>query len=413
MKLDHLKIIALTHKNVELKDIGKFHLEDTAVEEKLKAIKSELDLSELMYMSTCNRVEFIFTTSETVDDEFLLNFFMTFNPLWRENDLLFSVKKAQVFSGESAANHLFGVASSLDSLVIGEREIITQVRKAFDTCHKIGITGDVTRILTKQTIQAAKAVYTETSIAKNPVSVVSLAYRKLSEHNINGDSRFIIIGSGKTNATMVKFLQKHGCNNFITYNRTISNAEKFSQELGGIARPLTELEQHTEPFDVILTCTASADAILTNEVYTKILGEDTSKKIVVDLAIPNDFDVEITNQHNVELLSINELKEIAEKNLRQREKELSKCQKIIENHIVEFKQIFKERKVEVAMSAVPKQVKEIKKNALEVVFQKELEELDDTSKEVLDKVMSYVEKKYVSVPMKMAKEILLEKNINE
>ncbi len=408
MELEHLNIIALTHKNVELKDIGKYHLEDTTVEERLKGLKSELNLGELMYISTCNRVEFIFTTAEQVDDEFLLNFFMTFNPFWRENDLLFSVKKAQVFNGIEAAKHLFGVASSLDSLVIGEREIITQVRKAFDTCNKLGITGDVTRILTNQTIHAAKAVYTETSIAKNPVSVVSLAYRRLKEYSINSDSKFLIIGSGKTNATMVKFLQKHGCHSFITYNRTISNAEKFSEELGGIARSLTELQNHKEPFDVILTCTASADAILTEPVYAKILQGDTAKKIVVDLAIPNDFDVNIVKSHNVELLSINELKQIAETNLKQREKELSKCLKIIDNQLQEFKQIFKQRKVEVAMSTVPKAVKEIKKNAIEVVFQKELETLDPKSKEVLEKVMAYVEKKYVSVPMKMAKEIMLE-----
>ena len=413
VELKHLNIIALTHKNVELKDIGKYHLEDTRTEEKLKAIKSELNLTELMYMSTCNRVEFVFTTNEIVDDEFLMNFFMTFNSSWRENDLMFSVKNAQVFSGVDAAQHLFGVASSLDSLVIGEREIITQVRKAYDTCSKMGLTGDVTRILTKQTIQAAKSVYTETSIAKNPVSVVSLAYRKLTEHSINSQSRFLIIGSGKTNATMVKFLQKHGCENFITYNRTISNAEKFSQELGGIARPLTELEDHKEPFDVILTCTASADAILTKEVYTKILQGDTSKKIVVDLAIPNDFDPAISNSHNVELLSINELKEIAEKNLKTREKELTKCHSIIEKQLIEFKHTFKERKVEVAMRVVPEKVKEIKKNALEVVFQKELESLDPESKELLDKVMAYVEKKYVSMPMKMAKEIILETEMQE
>jgi len=322
--------------------------------------------------------------------------------------LLFSVKKAQVFSGESAALHLFGVASSLDSLVIGEREIITQVRKAFDSCFSMGITGDITRILTKHTIQSAKAVYTQTSIAKNPVSVVSLAYRKLTEHNINSQSRFVIIGSGKTNATMVKFLQKHGCEHFITYNRTISNAEKFSEELGGIARPLTELENHVEPFDVILTCTASADAILTERVYSKILNGDTAKKIVVDLAIPNDFDSEIINSHNVELLSINELKEIAEQNLKQREKELTKCLTILDHQLEDFKLTFRERKIEVAMQEVPRKVKEIKKAALEVVFHKELEELDDQSKQLLDKVMNYVEKKYVSVPMKMAKEILLD-----
>ena len=408
MELNELYIVALTHKNIELKDIGKFHLEDEAAQEKLTNLKQELGFGELMYMSTCNRVEFIFTTKQAVDDEFFLNFFMTFNPLWRENDLLFAVSKAACYRGEAAVKHLFDVASSLDSLVIGEREIITQVRKAFDTCNGYGLTGDVTRILTRQTIKTAKRIYTHTSIARNPVSVVSLAYKKLAENNIDEDANFLIIGSGKTNATMVKFLQKHGCKNFTTYNRTIANAEKFSQELGGVARPLTELEDHKEPFDVILTCTSSANPIITKELYAKILNGDKAQKIVVDLAIPNDFDSRICDDFDVKLLSINELKEIAEANMKQRGKELYKCEAIIQDQLAEFKQIFKERKVEVAMKKVPEQVKEIKKNALEVVFHKDLSGLDEEAKKVLLDVMNYVEKKYVSMPMQMAKKIILE-----
>lgn len=408
LELSNLKIIALTHKNVELDDIGKFHLEDTLVEERLNELKNDLELGELMYMSTCNRVEFVFTSNEAVDDEFALNFFMAFKPKWRENELLFAVQKAQIFSGEEAVVHLFNVASSIDSLVIGEREIITQVRTAFDNSQKMNLTGEITRLLTKQTILAAKAVYTQTSIARNPVSVVSLAYRKLKEQSINQDSRFLVIGSGKTNKTMAKFLKKHGCKNFIVYNRTISNAVKFSEELGGEGRPLTELKNHKEPFDVILTCTASSSSILTEEVYTAILNGDTRKKVVVDLAIPNDFDVANIKNHNVELLSINELKEVAKINLKERAKELSKCHKIIEDNLHEFKQLFRQRRIELAMKDVPKQVKEIKKNALDVVFHKEYESLDEQSKEILEKVMAYVEKKYVSGPMKLAKEILIE-----
>jgi glutamyl-tRNA reductase len=91
-------------------------------------------------MSTCNRVEFIFTSNQLLDDEFLLNFFfMAFNPQWRETELMFAAQKASVYEGENAVEHLFRVASSIDSLVIGEREIITQVRAAFELCHKIGI----------------------------------------------------------------------------------------------------------------------------------------------------------------------------------------------------------------------------------------------------------------------------------
>ena len=408
MELNQIKILALTHKNLELNEVGKFHLSDDILSETLVNIKKSLSIDELMYLSTCNRVEFIFTTKANIDDEFLLNFFMAFNPSWRETELMFASQKVEVFEGEQAVEHLFKVASSIDSLVVGEREIITQVRNAFDVCNKLGLTGDVIRLLIQQTIRVAKNVYTETSIAKNPVSVVSLAYKQLRQHNINESSNFLVIGSGKTNKTMARFLKKHGCKNFSIYNRTISKAEEFAEEVGGKAFPLTELKNHKEHFDVVLTCTASALPILTNELYKQILNGDTTRKVIVDLAIPNDVDPDILGKHNIELLSINELKEVADKNLKQREKELHKCNAIIEEQLKEFNQLFKTRKVEVAMRQVPEKVKEIKKNALEVVFQKELQTLDPNSKEVLDKILDYVEKKYVSVPMKMAKEILLE-----
>lgn len=408
MELKHLKILALTHKNLELNEVGKFHLDDASTQPILSRIKQQLAIDELMYLSTCNRVEFIFTTKAEVDEDFLLNFFVEFNPTWRETELLFAAQKAELFEAELAVEHLFRVASSIDSLVIGEREIITQVRGAFENSQKMGFTGDFIRLLIKQTIVVAKEIYTETSISKNPVSVVSLAYKELRQHNINENSNFLVIGSGKTNKTMARFLKKHGCKNFSIYNRTVSRAEDFAEELGGIAYPLTELKNHRAHFDVILTCTSSTLPILTNELYTAILNGDTERKVIVDLAIPNDVDPELLGKHNIELLSINELKEVADKNLKQRSKELYKCDKIISQQLADFKQLFKQRKVEVAMREVPEKVKEIKKNAMEVVFQKELEGLDANSKEVLDKILSYVEKKYVSVPMKMAKQILLE-----
>lgn len=408
MELNQIKILALTHKNLELNEVGLFHLSDDILSKTLVNIKHLLNLNELMYLSTCNRVEFIFTTKATIDDDFLLNFFMAFNPSWRETELMFAAQKAEFFEGEKAIEHLFQVASSVDSLVLGEREIITQVRNAFETSNKIGLTGDAIRLLIQQTIRVAKNVYTETSIAKNPVSVVSLAYKELRQHSINEHSNFLVIGSGKTNKTMARFLKKHGSKNFYIYNRTIANAEEFAKEVGGKAFPLTELKNHREHFDVVLTCTSSTLPILTDELYAEILNGDKSRKIIVDLAIPNDVAPELVERHNIELLSINELKEVADKNLKQREKELHKCNAIIDQQLKEFKHLFKTRQVEVAMRQVPEKVKEIKKNALEVVFQKEFENLDSNSKEVLDKILDYVEKKYVSVPMKMAKEILLE-----
>ena len=403
--MNKFKIIAFTHKTTDVNDIGKLHVEDHLASEKLALVKAVMDIEELLYLSTCNRVEFMLSTEQEIDALYIESFFKAFNDDWNADYLDWIQKNVQVFDGEAALRHLFNVASSIDSLVVGEREIITQVRNAYEKCNEYGLTGDLIRLVVKKTIETAKEIYTETNIARNPVSVVSLAYRKLRSLNVKKESRFIIIGSGVTNTTMAQYLKKHKFANFTVFNRTLSNAQKLASELNGKAFPLSELNNYKEGFDIILTCTGAAQSIITLELYKHLVGNDKSQKIVIDLAIPNDLDAEILNNYDVNLIAVNNLQEIAKENLKAREQELDTCKVIIEANIYEFRQILKTRKVELAMSEVPKKVKEIRETANEV-FAKELNALNPESKEVLDKIISYMEKKYISVPMKMAKEIL-------
>lgn len=405
--MNKFKIIAFTHKTTDVNDIGKLHVEDHEASEKLALVKAVMDIEELLYLSTCNRVEFMISVDQEIDDNFLEGFFKAFNENWSAEYIDWILNNVQVFEGEDALRHLFNVASSIDSLVVGEREIITQVRNAYEKCAGYGLTGDLIRLVVKKTIETAKEIYTETNIARNPVSVVSLAYRKLRSLNVKKDSRFIIIGSGVTNTTMAQYLKKHKFANFTIFNRTLANAQKLASELNGKAFPLSELDNYKEGFDVILTCTGSAQSVITPELYKNLIGNDKSQKIVIDLAIPNDLDAEILNHYDVNLIAVNNLQEIAKENLKAREQELDTCKVIIEANIYEFRQILKTRKVELAMSEVPKKVKEIRETANEV-FAKELNALNPESKEVLDKIISYMEKKYISVPMKMAKDILIE-----
>ncbi len=406
--MNNFKIIAFTHKTIGVDSIGRLHLSDDVIAERLLALKQQCVVNELMYLSTCNRVEFLLVNNATINKQFLLHFFNSFNPAWTANELNWVAEYAQVFEGEHALVHLFNVASSLDSLVVGEREIITQVRNAYENCKKIGITGDFIRLVVKHTIEAAKQVYTETNVARNPISVVSLAYRKLKDLNVQLDSRFIIIGSGVTNTTMAKYLKKHGFKNFVIFNRTLSNAQKLAKELKATAYPLESLQDYVAGFDVIVTCTGSTESIITKSVYKKLIGHDTSKKIVIDLAVPNDLDAEVLNSFDINLIAVNNLQDIAKKNLTEREKELFNCQLIIAQNTAQFRQAFKDRKIELAMREVPKKVREIHHTALNEVFAKDIQGLNEQSKEVLSKILSYVEKKYISVPMKMAKEILSE-----
>ena len=406
--MNRLKIIAVTHKQFDISDIGKFHIEESEWGDRLNSLKSFLGLDELMFLSTCTGFEFLISPRQQIDRRFIERFLLALYPSLPAAALAKAVESSLVFEGDSALNHLFRVAASLDSLVVGEREIITQVRNAYEFCRKLHLTGDMIRLAIQKSVEYAKKVYTMTNISRHPVSVVSLAYRRLKELNVNLDARFLFIGAGITNATMAKYLRKHGFVNFTVFNRTLANAEKLAADLNGTAHEISSLIRFNKGFDVIVTCTGSSGVIITKEIYAALVGEDTSRKIVIDLAVPNDLDPEITTNYDVNLIAVNNLQETARKNLQAREKELVACENILAGGIEEFRKEFKERQVELAMSNVPKKVKEIRQTAVNEVFARDLEKLDEPSKEVLDKIIAYLEKKYISVPMKMAKEILIE-----
>jgi glutamyl-tRNA reductase len=321
------------------------------------------------------------------------------------------VHRAETYSGKQAVKHALSVASSIDSMIIGEREIITQVRTAFEHCRELGLTGDFIRLLMKQVIQCAKQVYTETSISTKPVSVVSLAYHHMKRMNIPLDARILIIGAGVTNTTMCRFLKKHGFRNFHVFNRTHERAEKLAKEIKGSAYALSELGKYDKGFDVIITCTAANHHVLTPELYEFILQNEAHERVIIDLAIPQDLDASILNAHPINYLSIEYLQKISNENLKERSKEILHVEQIIADAMEAFENLFKERKVEIAMKDVPQQVKEIKNMAYDTVFRDDLDQLDPQAKELLDKIIGYMEKKYISGPMKLAKEIIL-KNAN-
>ncbi|MCF8433666.1 MAG: hypothetical protein K9G37_04275, partial [Crocinitomicaceae bacterium] len=158
---------------------------------------------------------------------------------------------------------------------------------------------------------------------------------------------------------------------------------------------------------VIITCTGSEGHIITPDTYSKLLKEDSDRKVVIDLALPQDLHPTIVENYPVTHISIDVLQKISNENLKERSKEIQHVEEIISEALFDFKHIQKMRSVEIAMRDVPQKVKEIKSTAMNEVFKNDLAELDDHSREVLEKVIEYMEKKYMSVPMIMAKEILL------
>ncbi len=407
--LKYLKVIAFTHKQIELKELGKLVICQDNLAKKLQDAKVHFQIPEIFYLATCNRVEFIMATDLEVDKDFARKFIGFMEIGLCSHFLETFIQGASIYEEKEALTHLLRTSCSMESLVVGEKEILAQIRKAYETCRAANLTGDYLRMVMNRVVKAAKEVYTDTNISRNPISVVSLAYRKLRELALTPNSRILIIGAGETNKNISKYLQKHKYSNFAVFNRTKSKAEELAAELKGKAFDLAELANYHEGFDVIITCTSATDPIITKTIYQSLLNGETGRKTIVDLAVPNDTAAEVVEQFPINYIEVHTLNELSKSNLQERYQELAHAEKIIAQNVNDFIPVLKQRRIEIAMREVPEKIKEIRKRA-DSVFADEIQSMDGQSREVLEKIINYMEKKYISVPMIMAKEIMLNDN---
>jgi glutamyl-tRNA reductase len=405
--LKYLKVIAFTHKQIELKELGKLVICQENLTEKLHAVKTKFGISEIFYLSTCNRVEFVMITPQTVDKQFAREFMHALHMDLCPVSTSAFLEAASIYEDKEALDHLLRTSCSLESMIVGEKEILPQLRKAYENCREAGLTGDGLRMFMNCVVKTAKEVYTHTNISKNPISVVSLAYRKLRDLKLATDARILIIGAGETNRNLSKYLQKHKFTNFAVFNRTLSKAHELAADLGGEAYTLDALKTYEHGFDAIITCTSSTEPILTTGLYTHLLNGENSKKTIVDLAVPNDTAAEVLENFPVNYIEVQSLNEVAKRNLQERYDELTHAEGIISQNISAFIVELKQRRIEIAMRQVPEKIKEIRNTAINSVFAEEVQGMDQQSREVLERVINYMEKKYISVPMIMAKDILI------
>ncbi len=400
--LKNYKILTVTHKTTNTEDIADFIVptdDKTELSNRLVKLKESFGFDELMYLATCNRVLFLFTGKIQLDSSFITSFFQSVNPNLAQQPKMYISENVQSFQGNKAIHHLYEIAASVDSMVVGEREIFRQLREAYEECRTYGLIGDNIRIAMRATVEVAKEVYAHTRIGEKSVSVVSLAFRKLQESNVPTSARFLIVGAGKTNELFSKFMLKHDYRNAVIFNRSLGKAEAIAGELGGEACVLSELENYEDDFDVMVVCTAAVEPIITRHLYGKLIGKDGRRRIVIDLSLPNNVCRQVVENFDVEYIDIEKLRQLAKENMAFRMGEVEKARQLISKRVEEFKMRFRQRQIERAMSDVPTQIKTIKSHAVEHVFKNELDKLDPEARDLLDRMMDYMEKRCISIPM--------------
>lgn len=408
--LDNYKILTVTHKRVNLHSISEFVVktsDPSALKMRLQDLKEQFGLDELLYLSTCNRVMYFFHTERKLDLVFAVEFFKQVNPQLEDEVLGTLEDSVQILEGMDALEHYFTVSASMDSMVIGERQILGQLRDAYDQCKEWGLIGDNLRMAMDQAVAVAKSIYSNTRIGDKPVSIASLAIQKMMRYHLPKEARILIVGAGQTNTLIAKFLDKHHFSEVTVFNRTVSKAEEIAAIFPhGRAFDLDALHNYREGFDALIVCTAATEPVITPELYPQLLNGEAGAKVLIDLSIPHNIAPEVVSNYENHYIEIEGLRALAKENLAFRELEVQKAKAMLEDFIEELPKVFQQRRLEIAMRQVPVEIKAVKDRALNEVFHKEVAQLDTNTRDLLERMLEYMEKKCIGIPMKAAKEVI-------
>jgi glutamyl-tRNA reductase len=283
------------------------------------------NLSEVVLLSTCNRVEIYGVTPR-------LN--GTVNALFQQlsgSDFDFT-PYLYFKEDEEAVGHLFSVASGLDSMVLGETEITGQVKHAYLTAQEAKLTGRILNRIFQSALQTAKEIRTRTAIGRGATSVGSVAV-ELAERIFDRDLSekvVMIIGAGKMGEACVRHLAKRGARTVLVSNRSLERAQHLASEFGGRAVSFDECRQALALADIVVSSTGSPHTILHREDVAAILSARRNRPLfLVDIAVPRDIDPAVQELNNVFLYDIDDLETIVRENTKCRTQELSQCQTII------------------------------------------------------------------------------------
>lgn len=402
--LSGYEIISIDHSNVAVKDME--HYLPTSICEKdnpahLLELKNALGIDELLFLHTCNRIMF-FMYQKPGKKRMSIDRFME---QWMGKQICPVMPQvAKRYQGVDALRHLFYLSASVESLVVGEREILRQIRESYDHCSGAGLCGDHIRVAMKYMVKGAKKVYAKSRIGEKAVSVASIAMRRLEDYGVNEHTRYLMIGAGQTIQLISKILKGQSHGPITLYNRSLENAEKVRALLPVEIKALSDLPAHDEEWDVMIICTGATTPIITDSLMDQITSPVSDKRrVIVDLSVPSGVSAQAQLRPDVQFISIDQLRLLAKENMEFRRREVTKAKEILEDHLLEFIDIHFHRQIERALTHIPVEIEKIKHRAIHKVYQKDLEQMDEHTREKVLEMIHYMAKKCTAIPMRNAK----------
>lgn len=395
-------VVGLNHKTADVDVREKLAFNGSRLEEGLIKFKELPDIEEAMILSTCNRVELYANVRDTVKAfESIKTFLSEFHNLNRgslDNALY-------IYDDINAVRHIFRVASSLDSMVIGEPQILGQLKDAFELALEKKTTGVLLNRLMKKAISVAKRVRTKTRIAENAVSI-SFAAVELAKKIFTDLSKrvFMLLGAGEMAELAARHLISNGVKEVIVSNRTYERACELAKEFNGRPVKFDEFIQEIVRADIVICSTGAPKYVLLKNQMQKVMKERKQRPaFIIDISVPRNIDPEINDLDNIYLYNIDDLQGVVDANIFERQKEAEKAEKIIEEEIETFLKWQSSLDSVPTIIALREKAEEIKKEELDKLLNK-IPEIGEKEKKAIEYMASAIINKLIHPPTTALKE---------
>ncbi|MBI3802541.1 MAG: glutamyl-tRNA reductase [Nitrospirae bacterium] len=407
----NIVIVGLNHRTAPVEIRERFSISEKQIGEALYHLKSSPAVEEALILSTCNRVEVCAVVKETqAGFEAIQDFLIRYQPGLPAEVL---TPCLYMYAAGDSLRHLFRVAASLDSMIIGEPQILGQIKEAFDQAILHKTTGVVLNKVFKKAISVAKRVRTETKIAENAVSIsfaaVELAkkiFGKLTHKSA------LLIGAGEMAELAARHFGSNGVESIAIANRSYERAVELAKEFNGVPVKFEDFAAQMAQSDIVLCSTGAPHYVIGVEEVSKVIAIRQNRPIFfIDISVPRNIDPAINNLDNVFLYDIDDLQLAVETNLRAREREALKAEEIITEEIERFSRWFKSLDAVPMIVALKDRAEEIRHAEVEKILGK-LGPITPAQREALEGLTLSIVNKLLHSPLTVLKEEMHSTNGN-
>ena len=351
-------------------------------------------LSEMVILSTCNRIE-IYAVSNTTSYKVLEAFLSETRGVTVEEIRPHLYR----FQDVDAVQHLYEVAAGLDSLVVGEPQILGQVTKALELARGQNAAGPILNRLFQSAIHTGKRARTETAISRNPVSVSSLAASK-AEQVISSitEAQVVVLGAGEMAELAVEALRKRGANGILVVNRTLERAQTLVQRWDAQATTFENIDTALASADILISSTGAPHTLITREMVKAAMSQRGNRPMVlIDIAVPRDIDPDVANISHVRLYDMDSLNDHLEYSLAERMAEVPQVKMIVEEEVREFEEYMRSLEMIPIIADMRQQAETIRQSVLKKNLNK-MPDLSDAERERIEAMTQALVKKILDAP---------------